>query len=331
MIAEALRWSTRQKTKLENLHSWITVATPFLAFKKQKRLFSRVKRRYQLLLAIITAYILAVLLAVPIGMCTDGIGDKRECWVEKSHSRYFDFDNLKTVHADLSYQESKELPMLGVEHEGNLDIATDVKSRGESGSLVQDNYKRPVVRDINLIMYSRKGNEAPSINKAASFNISVVDANFTKPEYWPPGIANRMIQDTYVVAKGEKLANDFKQFARIKHDALGRFPLDICAPANLEIFALVEPPFRPLNFTPEKGNDFATTGVIDPPELWSEGQDNYGSTYEIYSETFAYNKTINQYDYLAFSDECARAKNGQNIDKKIENWGKSVGLKTLKP
>ena len=84
------------------------MATPFLSFTKQKRLFSRVKRRYQLLLAIITAYILAVLLAVPIGMCSNSAGQKNECWVEKSSKVYSKFPEIQNITPQLLEKERED-------------------------------------------------------------------------------------------------------------------------------------------------------------------------------------------------------------------------------
>gem|GEM_PF-5275728 len=97
VIAEALRYSARHDDRLENLKSWITVATPFLAFAKQKRLFQRLTRRYQLLLAIAIAYCLAIFLAIPFGMCDSDMGYGNTCWVRKSGPQHFNFVDISQV------------------------------------------------------------------------------------------------------------------------------------------------------------------------------------------------------------------------------------------
>jgi hypothetical protein len=124
VIAEALRWSTRKKSELTNLRSWITIATPFLAFKRHGNLFQRVKRRYQLLLVIAIAYAFAVLIGAPMGLCAD-LDGVDECRVEKTDTSWIEADNISRITPAFTADEITNLPGLLYPQA----VATEAKTR----------------------------------------------------------------------------------------------------------------------------------------------------------------------------------------------------------
>jgi len=218
VIAEALRYSTRQNAQLDNLRSWITVATPFLAFKKQKRLFSRVKRRYQLLLAIITAYSLAVLLAVPLGMCDTSV-DAKGCWVRKTGKTYSRLADISKVTPNISDKELSDMFSFGAEIE--------TANVGKSASIMQ-------VGDETIGVESWSGRTELISNK---IELSFADREFHLTVIPRPDSGSPLTPE-------DNFTSAFKKLGDVSGEDLGSFPLKTCAYNNWPFFGITKDKFQ---------------------------------------------------------------------------------------
>ena len=113
VIAEALRVSALKNRELKNLRSWITVATPFLKFKKKRNLFRRLKRRYQFMLLFAFAYALAVIIAAPLEVCSDDyVFAPGECLVSKNDLVFIKPEKITTITPEFTKFEKSSLDRL---------------------------------------------------------------------------------------------------------------------------------------------------------------------------------------------------------------------------
>jgi hypothetical protein len=314
VIAEALRWSTRQNSKLENMQSWITVATPFLAFKKQKRLFSRVKRRYQLLLAIMTAYVLAVLLSIPFGMCSDKVGENNECWVEKSASEYFDFVDINNVKLDLRSTDVNDLPLpRPIFNRGNTEQDVRIDRNGEFIPVTYD--KKHQSKPKTITSFKKEGGEIPTTDGSGEITI------------WPNSTCFiDTLRDTDL-NKGDCLGQDinltksFNNLANIEFDETGSVPLNMCAKDNLALFSLDTPTYAKIlnpRGVPRTVNNQPRRVVIKDPYVQETSNVN----------TAHLNIRVEKRFLEPFKEQCRSLNDdSRKLKKETIDWGKTVGFK----
>ena len=287
------------------------MATPFLSFTKQKRLFSRVKRRYQLLLAIITAYILAVLLAVPIGMCSSDDMAGKGCWVEKSHAKYFKFDEIQSVWQAFSESETQQ---------------TFAVARAEM---------KPTLKDERERGDKVVGGIGQSFSPFRLKFISYIKASPNPDDYIHlPALLD---PDTYKtdksLSKTQMPATEFKRLGQFQHNFKGVFSLNTCAFENMGFFFLADYDYTDASLItpPDSPHLYISPPLINPTDYeYVTARLPDGKTKIDRFREDQHNRTIYRDDIEAFISSCLHYEAGQGYNLEDLNWGKSVGFKEPK-